>query len=53
MKIMNLETLTREVVDISHEVGKFILPQKDKISAQSIEKKGKNDFVTYDLRLTT
>ena len=44
---MNLETLTQQVIDISHEVGKFILEQKDKISAQSIEKKGKNDFVTY------
>jgi len=44
---MNLEKICQQVIELSHEVGNFILEQKTKISAQSIETKGKNDFVTY------
>ncbi len=44
---MDLEKLCTQVIEISHQVGEFILEQKNKISQQNIEAKGKNDFVTF------
>jgi len=44
---MDFEKLCMQVIEISHQVGEFILEQKNKISEQNIEAKGKNDFVTF------
>lgn len=44
---MDYKILCSEVIEICHEVGEFILEQKNKISYKNIEKKGKNDFVTF------
>jgi myo-inositol-1(or 4)-monophosphatase len=42
-----LHKICDEVIDLSHEVGKFILEERDKFSASDIKKKGFNDLVTY------
>ncbi len=44
---MNLEKICLQVVDVTHEVGKFILSEKDKIKKLNVEVKGLHDFVTY------
>jgi len=44
---MNIEEVTKQVIELSNKVGKFIQAERDKISSESIEKKGLHDFVTY------
>lgn len=44
---MNLEHITKQVIELSQEVGRFIQNERDKISAENVEKKGLHDFVTY------
>lgn len=44
---INLQTLCQEVRILSKEVGVFIKNERQKFSADNIEVKGKNDFVSY------
>jgi myo-inositol-1(or 4)-monophosphatase len=44
---INIEEITKQVIDLSNNVGKFIQAERGKISSESIEKKGLHDFVTY------
>lgn len=44
---MNYLDICHKTVEIAKEVGHFIQEERGKISAQSIETKGTNDFVTY------
>lgn len=44
---MDLESLTKQVKDLSEQVGRFIIDESDELSSENIEKKGLNDFVTY------
>jgi len=44
---MDLESLTKQVKDLSEQVGRFIINESDELSSENIEKKGMNDFVTY------
>jgi myo-inositol-1(or 4)-monophosphatase len=43
----DLESLCNEVCSVSREVGKFILLEQKRLTGNSIESKGLNDFVTY------
>jgi myo-inositol-1(or 4)-monophosphatase len=42
-----LEHICREVRRITREVGRFIRMEQSRITGQSVESKGLNDFVTY------
>jgi len=42
-----LNKIRKQVIDLSHEVGKFIMTERDKFSSSDIEKKGFNDLVSY------
>jgi myo-inositol-1(or 4)-monophosphatase len=44
---MNLEKLTREVIEIAKLTGKFLLEENKKITAEDVELKSKNSLVTY------
>jgi myo-inositol-1(or 4)-monophosphatase len=44
---MNLEIITKQVVDISKAVGQFIKQEADKINNDDIEEKGIHNLVTY------
>lgn len=46
-KAVNLETLCEKVCRICRETGRFIRHEQKRLSFQSIESKGLNDFVTY------
>jgi myo-inositol-1(or 4)-monophosphatase len=43
----DLREICQQVVELTREVGKFIMNEKGKVTAQSIEVKGLNDFVSY------
>ena len=43
---MNLESICSQVVELSKKTGAYIREQHNKIAAELIEVKGKNDFVT-------
>jgi myo-inositol-1(or 4)-monophosphatase len=43
----NLEDICSKVIAITRETGKFIMGEKGKVKAHSIETKGLNDFVSY------
>src|SRR5688572_31060502 len=45
--MINLEAICRRVCSLAEEVGVFIVNEKSKISVESIEEKGLNNFVTY------
>ena len=47
MKNYNLEFICKNVVELCHETGKFILEERGKFKSSSIEVKGQNDFVSY------
>jgi myo-inositol-1(or 4)-monophosphatase len=47
MQTAELSEICNEVIRISREVGKFILHEQGRLGTQNIEKKGRNDFVTY------
>jgi myo-inositol-1(or 4)-monophosphatase len=44
---MNLENLCSEVISLVKEVGKFISEERKKFSTDSIQTKGKHNFVTH------
>ncbi len=44
---MNLEKICLQVVDLTQEVGQFILSEKNNIKQLNVEVKGLHDFVTY------
>ena len=44
---IDLEKICLQVVDISKAVGKYILDEQQNFDAAKIERKGKNDFVSY------
>jgi len=44
---MNLEKICLQVVDLTKNVGKFILSEKNNIKQPNVEVKGLHDFVTY------
>ncbi|NQY08345.1 MAG: inositol monophosphatase [Flavobacteriales bacterium] len=44
---MDLKLLSKQVSDLSKEVGKLILAERQGFNSTNIETKGKNDFVTH------
>lgn len=44
---MNLENICKQVIDLTQNVGNFILSEKNNIQKNNIETKGLHDFVTY------
>jgi len=44
---LQLDTICQQVVELTHEVGHFILTEQKKFSNSDIVKKGFNDLVTY------
>ena len=42
-----LDKICKEVIELTHEAGKFIMQERDKFSQGDIQKKGFNDLVTY------
>jgi len=44
---INLETICKNVCELSKTTGAFILAERSKFSTTQIEIKGKNDFVSY------
>jgi myo-inositol-1(or 4)-monophosphatase len=42
-----LDKICKEVMELTHEAGKFIMQERDKFSQSDIQKKGFNDLVTY------
>ena len=44
---MNLEIISKQVIDLVKEVGYFIQAESENLSASDIEVKGFNDYVTY------
>jgi len=43
----NFDEICLNVVELTRQVGEFLLEEKDKISAKDIEVKGEHDYVTY------
>src|SRR6185312_13992290 len=46
-KQLKLDTICKEVIELTHEVGNFIIKEKNKFRASDIQKKGFNDLVSY------
>jgi myo-inositol-1(or 4)-monophosphatase len=46
-KQLKLKKICKEVIELTNEVGEFILKEKDKFDPSDIEKKGFNDLVSY------
>jgi myo-inositol-1(or 4)-monophosphatase len=44
---MNLEAITKEVISLSREVGKFMIIEQDRLTDTDIQEKGLHDFVTH------
>ena len=44
---MDLKLLSKQVSDLSKEVGKLILAERQGFNSTNIETNGKNDFVTH------
>ncbi len=44
---LKLDVICKEVIELSHETGHFILKEKDKFNSSDIRKKGFNDLVSY------
>jgi len=47
MSNLQLDSVCRQVIDLTHEVGNFIMTEQQKFSYSDIVKKGRNDLVTY------
>ena len=47
MSLLDLSLICKQTRKLAREVGKFILEESKKFSSESIETKGKHDFVTY------
>lgn len=46
-KQLKLDSICNEVIELTHEVGSFILKEKVKFNPSDIQKKGFNDLVSY------
>ena len=46
-KPLKLKKICKEVIELTHEVGDFILKEKNKFNPSDIQKKGFNDLVSY------
>ena len=44
---MNLEEITKQVIVLSKEAGKFIKGEADKLKTSQVEEKGVHNLVTY------
>ena len=44
---LKLDKICKEVIELTHEVGDFILKEKNKFNPSDIQKKGFNDLVSY------
>lgn len=44
---LKLDKICKKVIELTHEVGDFILKEKDKFNPSDIQKKGFNDLVSY------
>ena len=44
---MNLKNITDKVITLTKEVGVYLKEEQHEITSEIIEKKGRNDFVTY------
>ncbi len=44
---MKLDILTNQVVNLTRDVGKFIMQEAKKFSSKDVEVKGEHDFVSY------
>jgi len=47
LQTAELKELTLSITQLTSDVGKYILQQREQLSSKNIEKKGFNDFVTY------
>jgi len=47
MSKLHLDSICNQVIELTHEVGHFILTEQNKFSNSDIQKKGFNDLVTY------
>jgi myo-inositol-1(or 4)-monophosphatase len=47
MTDINLEKICQEVMEVAHYTGDFILSEREKFTATSVEAKGKHNFVTH------
>jgi myo-inositol-1(or 4)-monophosphatase len=47
MDQLHLDHICSQVIELTHEVGRFILTEQSKFSATDIQKKGFNDLVSY------
>src|ERR1700722_4531812 len=47
MSKLHLDPICSQVIELTHEVGYFILTEQNKFSNTDIQKKGFNDLVTY------
>ena len=45
--MMNLEGICMQVVEMSQQVGEYLMEEKGKLSSGDIESKGKHNYVTY------
>ncbi len=43
----NFDEICLNVVELSRQVGEFLMEEKGKISSKDIETKGRHDYVTY------
>ncbi|HTA28303.1 MAG TPA: inositol monophosphatase family protein [Bacteroidia bacterium] len=49
---LNLNSICKEVIELTHEVGDFILKERNKFNSSHIIKKGFNDLVSYVDRMS-
>ncbi|HSY76579.1 MAG TPA: inositol monophosphatase family protein [Bacteroidia bacterium] len=47
MSKLHLDSICKQVIELTHEVGHFIMTEQRKFSDSDIQKKGYNDLVTY------
>ena len=47
MSNLQLPDICKQVIELTHEVGSFIMTEQKKFTTADIEKKGYNDLVTY------
>ena len=47
MSDINLEVICHEVMEVARTTGDFILSEREKFTASTVEAKGKHNFVTH------
>jgi myo-inositol-1(or 4)-monophosphatase len=47
MPVMNLEEVCHEVMEAARSTGDFILAERERLTASTVESKGKHNFVTH------